>query len=220
MKTSKKGLDLIIKYETGGNVQKYLTAYQDSVGVWTIGIGSTYYEDGTKVKRGDKISLERAYELFQNILPKYEKEVNRLVTSNINQNQFDALVSFTYNLGGTNLGNSTLLKKVNKNPNDPTIASEFVKWNKAGGKVLAGLTKRRKEESELYFSGEQSESSTVKKKTTSDLNLRKGPSTDYSVLEVIKNGGEVHVLSEKNNWLEVLVCASGSKGWVSSKYIK
>lgn len=69
------------------------------------------------------------------------------------------------------------------------------------------------------FGNKQSESSTVKKKTTSDLNLRHGPSTDYKVVEVIKKGSEVHVLSEKNGWSSVVVCASGNKGWVSSKYI-
>ena len=152
MKTSKKGIDLIIEFETGGNISKYLTAYQDSVGVWTIGVGSTYYEDGTRVKKGDKITLERAKSLFANILPRYEKDVLTRVKKPLNQNQFDALVSFTYNLGSTNLGSSTLLKKVNVNPNDKTIANEFAKWVNAGGKKLNGLVRRRKAESDLYFS--------------------------------------------------------------------
>lgn len=152
MKTSKKGIDLILEFETSNNIEKYLTAYQDSVGVWTIGIGSTYYEDGSRVKKGDKITINRAKELFGNILPKYENDVLRLVKKPLNQNQFDSMVSFTYNLGATNLGKSTLLKKINKNPDDPTIADEFTKWNKAGGKVLRGLTRRREAESKLYFS--------------------------------------------------------------------
>lgn len=70
------------------------------------------------------------------------------------------------------------------------------------------------------FGENAAKSTTVKKKTTSDLNLRYGPSTDYKVSEVIKKGGEVHVLSEIDNWLEVFVCTSGSKGWVSAKYVK
>jgi len=152
MKTSKKGIDLIVEFETGNNINKYLNAYQDSAGVWTIGVGSTYYENGVRVKQGDKITLDRAKELFANILPSYENDVKRLVKKLLNQNQFDALVSFTYNLGATNLGKSTLLKKVNIHPNDRTIAAEFAKWNKAGGKILNGLTRRRIAEAVLYFS--------------------------------------------------------------------
>ncbi len=152
MKTGKKGIDLIFEFETGGNLKKYLTAYWDATGkVWTIGIGSTYYEDGSLIKKGDRITEDRAKQLFANILPRYEADVNRLVKSKLNQNQFDALVSFTYNCGASNLAKSTLLKKVNANPNDPTIRDEFVKWNRAGGRVLAGLTRRRKAEANLYF---------------------------------------------------------------------
>lgn len=69
----------------------------------------------------------------------------------LTQNQFDALVSFTFNLGEGSLKSSTLLKKVNANPSDTTISSEFLKWNKAGGKVIDGLTKRRQAEAKLYF---------------------------------------------------------------------
>jgi lysozyme len=77
--------------------------------------------------------------------------VSRYVKSKINSNQFSALVSFAFNLGVGNLAKSTLLKLVNKNPSDPAINLEFMKWNKANGKVLAGLTRRRQAESELYF---------------------------------------------------------------------
>ena len=73
-------------------------------------------------------------------------------TSNLNQNQFNALVSFAYNVGTGNFSSSTLLKKVNRNPDDLTIKDEFLRWNKAGGKVLNGLTNRRNEEADLYFS--------------------------------------------------------------------
>ena len=152
MKTGKKGIDLIFDFETGGNLRKYLTAYWDATGkVWTIGIGSTYYEDGSLIKKGDVISEARAKQLFANILPRYEADVKRLVKAPLNQNQFDALVSFTYNCGASNLAKSTLLKKVNANPNDPTIRDEFTKWNKSGGVVLKGLTRRRIAEANLYF---------------------------------------------------------------------
>lgn len=152
MKTGKKGIDLIFDFETGGNLKKYLTAYWDATGkVWTIGIGSTYYEDGSLIKKGDVITEDRARKLFANILPRYEADVNRLVRVPLSQNQFDALVSFAYNCGASNLSKSTLLRKININPNDPTIRDEFPKWNKSGGVVLKGLTRRRIAEANLYF---------------------------------------------------------------------
>lgn len=152
MKIGKKGLDLIFEFETGGNLKKYLTAYQDSVGVWTIGIGSTYYENNARVKKGDKISEERARELFTSILPIYENAVSGTIKKALTQNQFDALVSLVYNIGGTAFAKSTIARKININPLDASIAYEFSRWNKAGGRVLAGLTRRRKAESDLYFS--------------------------------------------------------------------
>lgn len=148
MKTSKKGIELIKKYE-GFRSNPYL----DAVGIPTIGYGATHYGNGIKVKMTDKpITEEEATILLSKMLVSYEDSVNRLVTRELNQNQFDALVSFTYNLGGANLKSSTLLKKVNANPCDRTIANEFNKWVNAGGKKLNGLVRRRKEESELYFS--------------------------------------------------------------------
>ena len=147
-KVSDYGLELIKKHE-GFRSMPYL----DAVKVPTIGYGNTFYPDGTKVTMKDKpISRNEATELLKIIVDKFEIGVLKVVTSNINQNQFDALVSFSYNLGLGSLSKSTLLKKVNINPNDPTIKNEFLKWDKAGGKVLKGLTRRRNEESEHYFS--------------------------------------------------------------------
>jgi lysozyme len=85
------------------------------------------------------------------MLDRYERGVNRYVTSNINENQFSALVSFAYNCGLGALKSSTLLKRVNANPNDENISYQFSRWNKAGGRVLKGLTKRRIDEDKLYF---------------------------------------------------------------------
>ena len=85
------------------------------------------------------------------MLVSFEKYVDSYCRDDINQNQFDALVSFAYNLGPANLKSSTLLKKVNANPEDETIAAEFMKWVKAGGKTLKGLVRRREAESQLYF---------------------------------------------------------------------
>lgn len=148
MEISNKGLDLIKDFEGF-----YSKPYLDPIGIPTIGYGATYYPNKVKVTMKDKaISKEYATELLKVILVSYENDVKRLVKSKLTQVQFDALVSFTYNLGGANLSKSTLLKKVNANPNDKSIANEFLKWNKAGGKVLNGLTKRRQDESNLYFS--------------------------------------------------------------------
>lgn len=143
---NKAGKDLIKSYEG-----LRLESYKCSANKDTIGYGNTFYEDGRPVKPGDKITLERANQLFDFIIDKFAKKVKTMVKSDINENQFAALVSFAYNCGMANLMNSTLLKKVNANPNDPSIADEFKKWTKAGGKQLQGLVKRRQAESELYF---------------------------------------------------------------------
>lgn len=128
-----------------------LKAYRCSANKETIGYGNTFYEDGTPVKMGDTITQERAESLFELIADSFANKVKPLVTANVSSNQFGALVSFAYNCGIANLSKSTLLKKVNANPNDPTIRTEFEKWNKAAGKVLAGLTRRRKAEADLYY---------------------------------------------------------------------
>ena len=86
------------------------------------------------------------------LLVSFEKAVDSYCIDTINQSQFDALCSFAYNCGVGNLKSSTLLKKVNVNPDDPTIKDEFLKWTKGGGKTLPGLVKRRTEEAQLYFS--------------------------------------------------------------------
>lgn len=119
---------------------------------WTIGYGNTRYENGQAVQRGDLITRQRAEELFTNIVNRdFVPGVRRLVTANLNENQFSALVSFAYNLGTGALGRSTLLRLVNANPNNLAIREEFLKWNRAGGKVLNGLTRRRIAEANLYF---------------------------------------------------------------------
>lgn len=147
MELSQKGKELIMQFEGCK-----LTAYQDSVGIWTIGYGNTFYEDGTPVKKGDIITHNRAIELFNLIVKKFEVSVDELVISNVNQNQFDAMVSLAYNIGLGNFKSSSLLKMVNKSPNDNTIYLQFLRWNKANGKVLEGLTRRRMAESNLYKS--------------------------------------------------------------------
>jgi lysozyme len=140
-------IKLLHKYE--GLV---LDAYLCPAKIPTIGYGNTFYEDGSKVKMGDKITKERAVELFENILENnFASQVKRLIKSRVTNNQFSALVSFAYNVGVGNLKRSTLLKLVNSNPNDPAIRNQFMRWNRAGGKVLLGLTRRRESEADLYF---------------------------------------------------------------------
>lgn len=147
-KTSKKGVDLIKKHE-GFKSKPYLCP----ANVPTIGFGATFYPDGRKVKLSDEpISEVIAEVILKKHLEKFEQYVDSYCTDKLNQNQFDALVSFCFNLGPANLKSSTLLKKVNANPNDPTIKDEFMKWVKAGGRTLRGLVTRRAEEANLYFS--------------------------------------------------------------------
>jgi lysozyme len=143
-----KGYLLITKHE-GLKLKPYLCPAK----IPTIGYGNTYYPDGKIVTLLDKdITKQQAFDMFKEVANRFAKRVDALVTSNINQNQFNALVSFAYNVGTGNFSSSTLLKKVNRNPDDLTIKDEFLRWNKAGGKVLNGLTNRRNEEAILYFS--------------------------------------------------------------------
>ena len=146
-KTSKNGIAFIKKYEGFKS-----TPYLCPANVPTIGYGATYYPNGQKVKLTDPaIDEKHASLLLEAMLNPYEKAVDSYCRDDINQNQFDALVSFAYNLGNSALKSSTLLKKVNANPNDKTIRNEFLKWRFAGGKSLPGLVNRRTEESNLYF---------------------------------------------------------------------
>lgn len=158
MVLGEKGERLIKQFESCR-----LEAYQDSKKVWTIGWGNTSYENGTRVKQGDKVSQWRADELFRRISQKFVNEVNFLTKGiQLQQNQFDALVSFAYNVGSDidadkiaeGLGDSALLRLIIENTNHPGIPAEFLKWNKAGKKVLPGLTRRRKAEAHLYSTGE------------------------------------------------------------------
>lgn len=139
MKTSPKGISLIKEFEGLS-----LDAYLCSAGVLTIGYGHT-----GGVQKGDRITAKKAEELLQDDLKKFENGVLRLVRVPLNQNQFDALVSFAFNLGVGNLGKSTLLRKLNDR-DFKGAATEFVRWNKAGGRELDGLTRRRNAEAELF----------------------------------------------------------------------
>lgn len=141
MKTSQNGINIIKKYESC-----QLKAYICPAGKPTIGYGHVLstYEDGMT------ITHDEAERLLQYDLIRFEKSVDS-INARLNQNQFDALVSLCFNIGPWNLKMSMLARRVKANPDDPGIASEFMKWVNAAGKKLNGLVKRREEESILYF---------------------------------------------------------------------
>ncbi len=143
MKTSETAKQKIREYEG-----LRLKAYKCPAGVLTIGYGHT----GDDVKPGMSITQAEADRLFDRDLDRFERQVAVTVgTVNLRQCQWDALVSLAYNIGIGNLSSSTLLRKVRSHPDNPAIRDEFRKWNKAGGRVLAGLVKRRDWEARRYF---------------------------------------------------------------------
>lgn len=146
-KVNHHGLELIKHFES-----LRLTAYQDSVGIWTIGWGHTglTHNDGS-VYDGRIITEAEAEDFLKKDLLVFEDAVEKNTNTELNDNQFSALVSFTFNLGETSLRRSTLLKKINQ-PNHFAAAKEFKKWSKAGGQRLAGLVRRRISERNLYCS--------------------------------------------------------------------
>jgi len=137
----------------------FLNAYHgaaDREGLYTIGYGTIqyppYYLGGRMVKLGDKITEAQAIEFLMYEVNKKAELIEPFFTVYVDDNQFGALVSFAYNLGEGNLHDSTLLKKVNANPFDPTIRDEFMKWTTANKvKNVPGLIRRRKAEADLYF---------------------------------------------------------------------
>lgn len=145
---SNKAIDLIKSFEG-----LYLKPYLDPIGIPTIGYGTIRYPNGKKVTMADpEITEGTALVYLRSDLKKFELAVDAICTDKLTQNQFDALCSFCYNLGEGSLRTSTLAKKVNADPNDKTIDKEFAKWVYADGKKLNGLIRRRKAESDLYFS--------------------------------------------------------------------
>lgn len=157
MKTSPTGIKLIHHFESLS-----LTPYLCPAKVPTIGWGNTFYPSGRKVTLKDKpITEDYADEMFAFVLALFEADVTRLLKKPVAQHQFDVLVSFAYNVGSDidqddipeGLGDSTLLKIINASPNDSRIPGELLKWNKSGGKVLKGLTRRRTIEGNYYKTG-------------------------------------------------------------------
>ena len=145
MKTSGEGIALIKKFEGCE-----LNAYQCSADVWTIGYGHT-----RGVNEGDTRTKDDAEKILIDDLVEFEGYVNDLVDAEFTQNQFDALVAWTFNLGPTNLKSSTLLTRLNSGDLDD-VPHQIKRWNKAGGKVLDGLVRRREAEALLWLKEEWS----------------------------------------------------------------
>jgi len=143
MQLSKTGIELLKHFEGCE-----LKAYQDSVGVWTIGYGHT-----KGIYEGLEITQSEAEKMFVDELPEYEGYITDKVVPMLQQHEFDALVCWVYNLGPTNLSSSTMLKKLNAGE-FKEVPFQMKRWDKAGGQPLLGLTRRRNAEA-LLFKGEQ-----------------------------------------------------------------
>ena len=139
------GIDLICGFEG-----LRLKAYDDGVGVWTIGFGTTVYPHGIRVKKGDTCTEAQAKAYMAYDLKKFESAVNNVVTVPLNQNQFDALVSLAYNIGTSAFSKSTLVKKLNAD-DSRGAAEQFDVWVNAGGKRMQGLVNRRAKENEVFL---------------------------------------------------------------------
>lgn len=207
MKISKTGLDLIKSFEGCK-----LTAYKCPAGVLTIGYGHT----GKDVKENLKITKEKAEQLLASDLTTFEKKVDKYQEKyNWNQNEFDALVSFTYNVGNIDqlTQNGSRTKK--------EISEKMLLYNKAAGKELAGLTRRRKAEQELFLTAYKTsnakatdESYKVIVTAKNGLNVRKGAGKNYSKVTALKYKTKVTVTKEKNGWGKI------EEGWICLEFTK
>ena len=147
MKISSRGLELIKDFEGFSS-----TSYLDVVNIPTIGWGNTFYEDGRKVKLGEQISKTDALKLLEVVANRdFADKIFPSIKVKVSQNQFDAMVSLAYNIGTGAFLKSTLLKKVNAG-DFAGAGEEFLRWNKANGKEVLGLTKRREREKQLFLS--------------------------------------------------------------------
>lgn len=220
MMISDVGVNLIKDFEGC-----YLTAYRCPAGVLTIGYGTTEAIDGKPITEGMTITQKQADELLVKNLKTYEKAVNDYVKVNLNQNQFDALVSFTYNVGCNALKTSTLLQLLNEG--DYKEASEqFERWKYAGGKVLNGLIRRRKAEKELFLKPYDND---IKKEDTELVTavnkiISNGITLDVNVWNDIDNinlnNVPALIIKLGINALAELGIISNVPTWTDSKYTK
>ena len=198
LKLGKEG-EKLIKHFEGCK----LTAYKCPAGVWTIGWGHT-----AGVKQGQTITQAQADKYFVDDMVIYENHVKRIVKLPLNQNQFDALVSFCYNCGAGNL------QKLVNGRNYQQIADTMLLYNKANGKMLAGLLRRRQMERELFLKPTNITNSVKVQVTAGGLNVRAGIGTTYKIVDVLSKNQIVEVTATSNGWGKI------SNGWISLKYTK
>lgn len=167
MKTSLEGRVFLARHEA-----VCLTAYDDGTGVATIGIGHTSRAGPPRVRWGMTISLERAFEIFANDLERFEEAVERELRRDVPQHVFDALVSFCFNVGPGNFRRSSVLRRLNEGRPVAEAAARLALWNRAGGRILPGLTRRRAEERRLMASGGYGDLSTLLAYSTVDARRR------------------------------------------------
>lgn len=162
MKISDNGIDLLIEFEGTGPIKNgKLQPYKDVAGLLTIGYGHLLTEsekslgklliNGNPTQYGNGITKEQAISLKKQDLVRFEKAVNEAVKVELNQNQFDALVCFAFNIGDGAFKKSTLVRKLNEGDYD-SVETQLMRWNKANGKPVAGLTRRRQAEADLFNS--------------------------------------------------------------------
>lgn len=143
---NQEGLSLIKEFEGFRSI-----AYLCPARVWTIGYGNTFYQDGRKVKQGDRITTQEAERLLKITVESFAEQVSKLIKVPVTSNQFSALVSLAYNIGVGAFARSTLLSLLNARKNKQEVAIQFLRWDKAGGKTLYGLTRRREREMQLFL---------------------------------------------------------------------
>lgn len=221
MHISKNGLDLIKKYEGF-----YSKAYKCPAGVLTIGYGTTNADSkilNYRIYEDSKITKEKATEfLKKSIANKYEPNVNKYMSKyNFNQNQYDALVSFCYNIGSIDQLVNNGKKSI------ANIAHDMLLYDHAKGVRIKGLTKRREEEQKLFCTPianttcnekiDMNDKKTVKYCITADsLNVRKGPGTNYGIVSVLRKGQKVDIIEYRGSW--GLIANTGN--WISLSYAK
>lgn len=151
LKCNAEGRKIMHLSEGFRGIAYYATKHEEEIDLLSLGFGFTYYADGSPIKEGDTMTLEEAEALFSIIISKFEKKVSTLVTVPLSSNQFSALVSLTYNIGGSKLSTSSLLKRLNSH-DYKGAADQFLVWDKQNKRVLPGLEKRRRLERELFLS--------------------------------------------------------------------
>lgn len=208
MRTSNKGIELIKSFE-GIKTKAYLCP----AGVWTIGYGHT-----KGVKKNDTCTMAQAIEFLKEDLRVFECAINDLVQVELNQNQFDALISFVYNVGAGAFQDSTMRKFINAG-HFPLAAGQFDKWiyarDKTGKKIeLEGLVRRRAAEKKLFLSPVSN--SNNYKVIATGLNVRKQPGTTYKIVKVLTKNTVVEITETNSNWGKL----SDGSGWVSMKYLE